>query len=379
VKLIQEIPMAAPSRVPARLALIVLLCAALVAAGGAVTITQSPSVIQKGDRINVAIRDLRDGSSFSLLIEGRYSVPAGGSFAFITREFQMPLTLENGEISAYTENTAWTGLAVKKGNTTVTLSKDSENGIMSHTESYKVNAGTYDFLKLEGQALPGRSQILSKLTLKGTKKGPADSQITFTVDGIDTGTIRILVTVDGTLVLNKEVTLGTPAVTTSAAVTVSPAGPVLKTFTSADRRVSLEATGVDYLGILREDIPGAPAGWEVVAGPHTLSPPGIAVGTPGTLRITVPDDVLSTHDPSSLGIARYRNGAWEVIPSRLEGTVLVATITESGTYAVVVRIPGATTTTPKPGIGWVGTFVVAALGLGVAGYLRGRAGRNGGR
>ena len=371
--------MAAPSRFPAQLALLVLL-SSLVATVGAVTITQSPSLIHRGEQINVGIRDLREGSTFSLLIEGQYRVPAGGHFAFITRQFAMPVTLENGEISAYTENTAWTGLSVKKGNTTVSLSKDSENGIMSHTESYKVNAGTYDYLKLEGDALPGRDQILSKLTLKGTKKGPDDSQLTFTVDGIDAGIIRILVTVNGTLVLNKEVTVGTPTFTPTGTQAATPTGPVVETFTSADRRVSVEASSVDYLGILREDIPGAPAGWEVVAGPYTLSPPGVALGAPGTFRITVPDEVLAAHDPSTLGIARYRDGTWEVIPSRLEGAVLVAGITESGTYAVVARIPGAAaTTTAKPGIGWAGTFLLAAGALGLAVVLRGRAGRKGGR
>jgi hypothetical protein len=115
----------------------------------------------------------------------------------------------------------------------------------------------------------------------------------------------------------------------------------------------------------------------VVTGPYTLSPPGIPIGAPGTLRITVPDDVLRAHDPAALGIARYRNGAWEVIPSRREGTVLVASIPESGTYAVVVQVPGAATTTPKPGIGWAGTLLVAAGALGVAVLLRGRAGRRG--
>ncbi|MDD1658610.1 MAG: hypothetical protein LUQ41_09210 [Methanomicrobiales archaeon] len=368
--------MVALSRFSARLLPALLLCAALVAACGAVTITQSPSVIHRGEQIHVGIQDLRDGATFSLLIEGRFAVTPGGPFAFITRQFAMPITLEQGEISAYTENTVWTGLSVKKGNTTVSLSKDSENGIMSHTESYKVNAGTYDYLKLEGDALAGRDQILSKLTLKGTKKGPDDSQLSFTIDGIDAGTVRILITVDGSLALNKEVIVGTPVTTTHA--TASPTGPSVATFTSADRRVSVEASGVDYLGILREDILGAPAGWEVVAGPYTLSPPGVALGAPGTLRITVPEEVLRAHDPATLGIARYRDGGWEVIPSRLEGAMLIADITDSGTYAVVARIPGTTPTTSPWRMGWEGSFLLAAGALGAAALFRGRAGRRGG-
>ena len=370
--------MAPASRISARLILVLLLCTAIAAAAGAVTITQSPSVIRKGEQIRVGIRDLRDGAAFSLLIEGRFGVRPGGPFSFETRRFAMPITLEQGQISAYTENTAWTGLSVKKGNTTVSLSKESENGIMSHTESYQVNAGTYDFLKLDGEALPGRDQVLSKLTLKGIKKGPDDSELSFTVDGIDAGSVRILITVNESLVLNREVTVGTPS--TPSPTTPSGTGPGVQTFTSADRLVTLEAATAEYVGILRVDAPGAPEGWEVIAGPYTLSPPGIPLGSPGRLAIRVPEEVRKAHASSVLSLARYRNGAWEVIPSSQDGDAVVAGITESGTYAVVARIPGiATPTAAQPWrLGLETSFLVAAGAIGAAALLRDRGrGRRG--
>jgi hypothetical protein len=90
--------------------------------------------------------------------------------------------------------------------------------------------------------------------------------------------------------------------------------------------------------------------------------------------------MLRAHDPATLGIARYRNGAWEVIPSRLEGKVLSADITESGTYAVVARIPGTTPTgEPQPWrLGWESSFLLAVGALGAAAIIRDRSRRNGG-
>ena len=102
--------------------LIFLLCLFIIPTASAVSISVSPNTVQKGDKVMVHMSDIKDGSKFSLLVEGRFDVPPGAKFSFETNNFNMPISLSDGAISAYTENTQSTRFAVKKGEQEVVYS-----------------------------------------------------------------------------------------------------------------------------------------------------------------------------------------------------------------------------------------------------------------
>jgi len=63
--------------------------------------------------------------------------------------------------------------------------------------------GTYDFIKLSGTVLPNTSQILAAFSMEGVKKGPSDSEITFSVAGITAGAVEVTVTAAGSDLLRE--------------------------------------------------------------------------------------------------------------------------------------------------------------------------------
>ena len=87
------------------LAVFLLAMLLLIATVSAVSITESPDVVQRGDTVTLAISDLPDGASFSLLIGGKFGVTPGQRFSFETRNFNMPFALNQGTVSATTQGT----------------------------------------------------------------------------------------------------------------------------------------------------------------------------------------------------------------------------------------------------------------------------------
>lgn len=199
----------------------VLLCAILALClcqcAAAVTITASPTQIESGDQVTVTMADLNDGSTFSIEIQAEFDSSPGEEFSFATTSFVMPISLSGGEISAYTKNTVWTALEVRKGYSEVRYMDGADSqGVFWTNQSQDISSGTYDFLKLRGETRADASAIIARFGLTGTKDGPEDAAITFYVTGIDTGTVRITVTVDGTPELDTVITVGeTPTPTPS--------------------------------------------------------------------------------------------------------------------------------------------------------------------
>lgn len=202
-----------------RIAIIAVAVLCLIPFAGAVSITQSPDHIETGDQVTVSISGLADGSSFSLLIESEFDSSPGADFSFSADSFVMPITLAKGEISAYTENTVYTALEVQKGYTSVRYMNSADSqGVWQTTQSENITAGTYDFLRLQGKTREDANEILARFGLTGTKLGPDSSRITFTIGGIETGTVRIIAMVDGSVQLNKLVTVGSSTPTPTAVV-----------------------------------------------------------------------------------------------------------------------------------------------------------------
>ncbi|MGC9435590.1 MAG: PKD domain-containing protein [Methanomicrobiales archaeon] len=202
-----------------RIILITAAALCLIQTAAAVSITQSPDYIETGDMVRVSISGLADGSSFSLLLESQFDSSPGADFSFSADSFVMPITLADGEISAYTENTVWAALEVQKGHTSVRyMNSADDQGIWRTTQSENITAGTYDFLRLQGETREDANEIVARFGLTGTKLGPDSSQITFTIGGVETGTVRIIAMVDGAQELNKLVTVGSSTPTPTAVV-----------------------------------------------------------------------------------------------------------------------------------------------------------------
>ena len=122
-----------------RLALIaaLLFLACVIAAASAVTITESPAVLNPGGQITITISGLNDGSEFNLLIDGKLAVTPGSMALFQTQNFNMPFSLKSGTVSASTHGTTATAFSVKPsgGKPTVSWILPMRTGILSSRPS----------------------------------------------------------------------------------------------------------------------------------------------------------------------------------------------------------------------------------------------------
>jgi len=325
----------------------------------AVSITESPGQISRGGRLTVSIRDLKNNDTFSLLIEGRFEVQPGSPFLFATDNFDMPISLVQGEMIAYTENTQETLLQVKKGNTTASVSRQTgPDGIFSYSEKRTIATGTYERMRLSGTALPDKTSILTRLQLLGTKYGPDTSDISFTVDGIDKGTIFLTVIVNDKQEMFKEVTLRPPVAaprrtmddyiivptslqTATTATTATTIPPTPRTFSSADRSASVTATGVSYAGLVKIPPKDVPPTWILLSSVYSIAPDSLVFSPAATLSFAIP----APKDPGTsyaYFIGTYENGAWYILPCTATETAIEAQIERAGTFALMAFRPEST-------------------------------------
>ena len=337
----------------------VILLLLLIPAATATMVTVSPTRVDPGDTVRVNLKDLSDGTRFSLGISAEFDVIPGEKFAFTARDLILPFSLDSGEVGAYTKGTSQTGLSAKKGETIIRLGDSAdEKGEYQITQPYSISSGTYDFLTLSGRASSTAKSIITELTLTGTKRGPDDGTISFVLEGIESGTITIAVSIDGSEVHSQRITIGsapelgetelsspdpgTPSSPGSSGAPLFPSDPTtpaLPTTSSADGKVSL--TGADIKGASLLSLPF-----------DGVIPPGMATGgrtysiTPADRAL---DAVISFPAPNTTAtIARLEDGAWSLIPSKIEGDRITAKVTRGGSYAVLVlaEVPTQMVTTP---------------------------------
>jgi hypothetical protein len=197
-----------------RLVLTLLAACLLAAAAAAVGVEVRPDRVLDGDTVTIALTDLPNGMVFSLRLEGAVAPGADGTFAFTTTNLSMPFTLETGQVQASIENTATNAVTIQRGDTRASMSGASRNGRYEAEKNISIPAGTYDELGLSGTGAPGATTVRASLALTGIKRGPDSSTITFTVRGVTSGTMTILVYANAEKVLGKEIALGpapTPA------------------------------------------------------------------------------------------------------------------------------------------------------------------------
>jgi len=196
----------------------VILCA-FAASAGALTISIEPGQVHPGDVVTIAVEGLDDGRSFGLQLEGTFAVAPGGGFTFETLDLVLPFTLQNGTFAATLRNTDRNVLTVLKGDTEVKKMGASRNGVFSAVDSGTIPSGTYDYIRFEGTAAPDATVVSASVTLQGTKQGPRDSRITFSVGGVTGGTVLARVSADGAEVISRTISISetaTPAPTATA-------------------------------------------------------------------------------------------------------------------------------------------------------------------
>lgn len=387
----------------------------------AVSITESPSVVTRGGQVTVTMNDLNDGSQFSLLIDGEFNTVPGERFSFQTNSFTMPISLNNGQISATTRGTRLTAFsAMTEGTTIGNVQQADESGFYSFSTAHNIPSGFYDYLRLEGQARSDVTTITSSMNLVGTKKGAKDSQITFSIDGIDNGLVRLTILVDGQAALpTKTITVGsgltpvttttttpvptgtttatttttttatgtgttqatttatqtgTATTTTSAATTttgvatsgtttgVATSGTTtgfsttgtttgtstpgttatalpVKTFYSADQKVSLATQGIDYAGFLMVRGAAIPADWLAISDVYTIAPDTLVFSPQATLSFTIPKAPGADY---AYFVGRYENSQWTIVPSSAGTNTIEARISRAGTYGLMAYKPEST-------------------------------------
>jgi len=403
---------------------LLLILVILITTVSAVTITANPDVVQKGGTVTLTITDLPDGASFSLDISGKFAVTPGEKFTFQTSNFNMPFALNNGIVSATTQGTKSTTFAVKKGDAIAQVGNVAdENGYFTISQDYEITSGVYDYLTLGGRARDDTSTLSSTMNLLGTKNGPVNSAISFTIDGIDDGEVYLTVLVNGeqpspdgfkkiivgngiatptptatatatptettttttgttgsptatqTTTTTGTTTVtgtGTSTVTSTAVPTTSSSGTsattattatatsVPSTFTSADRQVRLTVTGVDYAALMMVKEVTPPEDWLMITKAYTIAPNSIVFAKPGTISFTIP----SSAGDYAFFIGSLKNNQWTVLPSQAGTSTIDATIDGVGTYALMAYKPESTLPATTAAAGQATTAETAATPKG---------------
>ena len=340
-----------------RLGGFLLLLVLLIPAATAATITISPDTIASGDTVTVDVSGLPDGASFSLGIRGEFAATPGETFAFTARSITLPFALNNGEVNAYTKGTNWTELTAElpDGGSVIMRYNADANGEVRIAQPRNIGSGTLPLATLRGEA--AANNIIADLTVLGTKQGPNDGRITFSIEGIEQGTATVTVYVDGSQALSRPFVIGSSPTPTATATPASggsggsgggPANPTPTatstaatpaTVTSADGKATLTGTDLSGAGLLKITAQGtAPAGWSFAGSAYAVTPEGRTFNPSATLSFTLPSaDATGT-------LARFENGAWSPVPSRVEGDRITAAVARAGSYVLLVTETAAGTT-----------------------------------
>jgi Zn-dependent protease len=186
-------------------------------------ISISQKTVHAGEPIVISIKDLKDESSVKFQLEGDIVVPEGKSFSFETSNLNLPFSLESAKISGTIQGSTDNSMIIEKGEYQITRKSKSTGGFLSTTLPLPITAGTYDLIAFQGTSFhpQEKTDLVHIVTeISGVKEGPDDSEMTFGVDGINTGTIGVRILVDGEPALDDQIAF-TPTGVTPAEVASS--------------------------------------------------------------------------------------------------------------------------------------------------------------
>jgi len=159
--------------------------------------------------VTLDISGLNDNSVFGLVILGNFSVYPDSAFTFQTNNFVMPFTLKGGNISTSVNNAKTAFLTVQKGEQRASVGKETiPGGRFSYSDSRTISAATYDSMGLSGTVLDTTQPVTTSFQLSGVKTGPVNSRISFVLDGIESGTVQIVVYENNAQVFSKNIPIG---------------------------------------------------------------------------------------------------------------------------------------------------------------------------
>lgn len=314
------------------------------AATAATTVSINPETIQSGDTVTVNIKDLPDGSVFSLRIRGEFGVTPGEVFTFTAREISLPFNLTSAEVNAYTKGTNRTELEVALPDGGSYIARKNATGetdeILFSQPRDRIPSGTINVVTLRGDA--AADSIIADLTVLGTKQGSNDGTVSFTVEGASQGTATVVVNVDGRPAPTTQNGGGNGGGSTGPTATSTAA--TRATVTSADGKASLTGTDVAGAEVLIRAVQGTlPTGWATAGRAYAVTPVDREFDPAATLSFSLPAA------GATATIARYEDGAWTAVPSRIEGDRITTTVARGGSYVLLVAAsapePTATTVT----------------------------------
>jgi len=324
----------------------------LIPAVSAVSITASPDHIQEGSQVSVQITGLEDGSAFSMQINGEFDVKQGEEFSFGTNNLVIPISLDNGEISAYTKGTKTTTLNVKAGKTISVTDESDDQGIFRTTQEHNISSGTYELLSLSGKVADDTTTLVSELEMTGIKRGPEDAEISFAAEGITNGTLTITCYVDNHEEMNRKIIIGSPSPTKKPETPHSfssggDSSAVSSTQTPADERTSTDGIArlsgrIGDAKLLKVVISEFPDDWEAVTGAYLVT--GDLEGS-SQISFRIPEEFRD----STLFIASSENGKWSPAHSLINNNEISTSPDEGSTYALMAfAAPATTTSTQRP-------------------------------
>jgi hypothetical protein len=212
------------------LLLVALACVPLVSAA---TIDISPHQASPGDLITVTTTGLKDGSDVTMKLVATVNNP-GTTYKMEVSNLDFPINLDDASFTITNQNTVSNSVYIVNyiptiGYTYITTGGKSVNNVWSGYISGEgrddIN-GTFDLIRVSGTTTPGASKIISIMQWNGIKRasednippgqvngGPEDFAFTFSQNGINSGSIEILILEDGMEVSSDTVIIGNPAST----------------------------------------------------------------------------------------------------------------------------------------------------------------------
>jgi len=339
-----------------------------------VSISISPSQIQEGDTITVSYSGLSNGSTFALRMESLVDVTGKTTFTYQANQVSMPFGLNSPQVALSASPVTEAGIEASEGNTIKRITQISTTGSVSISQSLgNLPAGTMELIKAFGTPEVGADAVNVLLEFSGIKMGPDSGTITFSLTGITDGSARVIALVDGNIVTDQTILVGNPTITTPTTSPTTPpssgggggssggssGGGAAETPTTTPEAVTvssldgiatlvtvedaIEGAEPADLRIIRSTPSGVPDDWQVLAGSYIISPSAATFDPAASLSFN-----LSGVNATTPFVAVYRDGAWTMLPSRYEGTALVATVSSGGQYALMAYAAvGTVDTTPE--------------------------------
>lgn len=345
-----------------RIVVFLLILSVLTGISSAVSMQVSPTSIEPGDTVQITYSDLLDGSSFSLQIKGKLDVIPDSGYGMDVSNFIIPISLNNGKVSAYADNSEQLSLNYEGGDSTISSITKIGNAEKKCTinENQDVSAKTYKLMSVRGLSSTGNI-VNTEISFLGKKSGPDSGTISFVLSGIDHSTINIVCMVDGSIVTNTPIYVGGGSV--NAPTPTAPIGnsgnsgssggtsagkstssnyetqpdsqspSKSETGVSVDGEFTYTGKGASNAIIMYDSSGFVPAEWNIEGQAYALISDGN--GVDGKVRFSIPASFSSSKDMHMLFIAESVNGKYAALQSMIKGDFIEASISKEGTFALM--------------------------------------------